>query len=64
MEYKKISKKIIEDCIFICNRRTEANMTCYYCIYRDTAVCQKLKKANRVEKPGQLYNIKKGDVKI
>ena len=43
-----------QDCIYICKRRGAAGMSCYYCIYRDSKICNNLKKSYEVEKPRQL----------
>ena len=43
-----------KDCIEICKRRSEAGMTCYYCIYRDSKTCEGIKQGYQVAKPKQI----------
>lgn len=43
-----------KDCIYICKRRHAAGMTCYYCIYRDSKMCNGIKEEYKVDKPWQI----------
>ena len=46
-----------KECIEICNRRHDANMTCYYCKFENTDICGSIKSGYKVQKPWQINNI-------